>query len=326
MSRGLEVDDGRDEERRAATSGFDGTAVRSARVGDRPRDPRMRSATLPHRHFTLPRGPARETVWGGARSYRLRDTESHVLTAAGIFRVVFERDLEQTGYRGDPTRLAQDVRHLMRQGLLERYTVAADHRGRALAVLNLTRDGHALLERCRQVAEPDDRDRRQSVSSGWRKVSEVVHDASLFRVYQVEAARIEAGGGVIRRIVLGDDLKRQCYAAGTPQTGASPEARHAALWQAATELALPVVAGHVEFPDLRIEYDTAAGDRTRVDVELVTDAYRPGQIAAKQRAGFALYSAAGSVRHGIAALSGPAGLPPRAGASHDHSWSSLLSL
>ena len=141
MSRGLEIDDGRDEERRAATSGFDGTAVRSARVGDRPRDPRVRSATLPHRHFTLPRGPARETVRGRARSYRLRGTESHVLTAAGIFRVVFERDLQETVYRDDPTRLAQDVRHLMRQGLLERHTVAADHRGRALAVLNLTRDG-----------------------------------------------------------------------------------------------------------------------------------------------------------------------------------------
>ena len=176
------------------------------------------------------------------------------------------------------------------------------------------------------MAEPGDRDRPQSVAFGWRKVSEVVHDASLFRMYQVEAARIEADGGVIQRVVLGDDLKRQCYAAGTPHTGGSPEARHAALSHAATELDLPVVAGHVEFPDLRIEYDTAAGDRTRVDVELVTDAYRPGQIAAKQRAGFALYSAAGSARHGIAALGGHAGLPPRAGASHDHSLSSLLSL
>ena len=152
-----------------------------------------------------------------------------------------------------------------------------------------------------------------------------MHDASVFRMYQVEAARIEADRGVIRHVVLGDDLKRQCYAA-TRDAGRSPADRQAAVVEAATRLELPVVAGHVEFPDLRLEYDTSAGDRTRVDLELVTDAYRPGQIAAKQAAGFTLYSAGGSSVHGIASLGGQTGLSPRSGLSHDRVLSSLLSL
>jgi hypothetical protein len=328
MSRGLEIDAGRGEAKRPDT--ISQVVVRNcpvvlARLA-RPPDPRQRSATLPRLAFTLPRGPERDTVRGRGRSYRVRDTQSLVLVAAGTFRVVFERDLQDTVYRNDSARLTQDVRHLVRQGLVERHSVAADRHGHAVAVLTLTRDGQHVLEQHRRVSRAEGRHVEQAVCSGWRKVSEVVHDASVYRMYQVEAARIEADGGVIRRIVLGDELKRQCYAAATPAGRASPGDRHAALAQAAARLDLPVVAGHVEFPDLRLEYETPTGDRTRVDLELVTDAYRAGHIAAKQAAGFALYSAGGASHRGIASLGGSPSSSPRAGASHDRFISSLLSL
>jgi hypothetical protein len=327
MSRGLEIDDGRDE-RRAVSVPHRETAPRPVPVAVRGRaaDPRLRSATLPDRAFMLPRGPEREPVPGRHRRYRLRGSESQVLTAAGLFRVVFERDLQQTAYRDDPTRLGHDVRHLLRQGLLERHTIAADHRGRTVAVLNLTCEGQRLLEQHRALADDARHLPPPRVSSGWHKVAEVVHDASVFRMYQVEAARIEAAGGVVQRVVLGDELKRQCYAAVAPPRGASAGNREAALAQAAARLDLPVVAGHVEFPDLRLEYDTAMGDRTRVDVELVTDAYRPGQIAAKHAAGFTLYSAGGSSRLGIASLGGQGGTSTHGHVSQDRFLSSLLSL
>jgi hypothetical protein len=326
MSRGLEIDDGRDQ-RRVVPVPHRETAPRPVPVAVRARaaGPRLRSATLPNRAFTLPRGPEREPVQGRHRTYRLRGSESHVLTAAGLFRVVFERDLQQTVYRDDPGRLGQDVRHLLRQGLLERHTIATDHRGHTVAVLNLTRDGQHLLERHRDVAHGARRDPPR-LSAGWHKVAEVVHDASVFRMYQVEAARIEAAGGVVQRVVLGDELTRQCYAAATLPRGASTADREAGLAQAAARLDLPVVAGHVEFPDLRLEYDTAMGDRTRVDLELVTDAYRPGQIAAKRAAGFTLYSAGGSSRLGIASLGGQGGTSTHGHVSHDRFLSSLLSL
>ena len=48
-------------------------------------------------------------------------------------------------------------------------------------------------------------------------------------------------------------------------------------------------------PDVRIEYDTASGERSKVNLELTTDHYHAGQLAAKARAGFTLYSASGTL-------------------------------
>ena len=59
---------------------------------------------------------------------------------------------------------------------------------------------------------------------------------------------------------------------------------------------LPVVDGHLELPDLRIEYETADGRLEYRDVELVTEHYSRGQLAGKAQAGFALYRAAGAGR------------------------------
>lgn len=324
MSRGLEIDDDRAGTRGATASGHDADARLRMSDRDRARDPRVRSANVPDRTFVLPRSHEREPVRGRGRLYRLRDTESRLLVTAGIFRVVFERDLRDTAYRDTLARLGEDVRHLVRNGLLKRHTVAADHKGHAEAVLSLTREGQELLEDRRERSSDRAVSAMQPVTSGWRKVSEVVHDASLYRMYQVEAAGIEAQGGVIERVVLGEELKRQCYA--DANEAALPGERQAALVEAAARLELPVVDGHVEFPDLRVEYEMAGGERTRVDLELVTDAYRPGQIAAKQRAGFTLYSAHGSSGRGIARLGGEGNMPPRAGGPIDRSISSLLSL
>ena len=90
--------------------------------------------------------------------------------------------------------------------------------------------------------------------------------------------------------------------------------------RAAAACHLPVVHGDVEIPDVRVEYRDADGRTGRVDLELVTDAYHAGQIAAKRAAGFTLYSAHGGP--GIHAL----GDSPRAGASSPDHLSSLLSL
>jgi len=41
---------------------------------------------------------------------------------------------------------------------------------------------------------------------------------------------------------------------------------------------LEVVRGKVPVPDLRIEYETRDGEAARVDLELLTEHYRPGQV------------------------------------------------
>jgi hypothetical protein len=317
MSRGLDLD--RDDER--------GLDLRHTPPGVRapslphlePRDPNHRSPTVPAWHFTLPSGRERSEVFSRRGHFRLRDTESHTLVTVGTFRVVFERDLVEGPYHGDGARLAQDVKSLRAQGLLDRRTIASDENGHTMGVLALTEDGRALLE-AQRTGNPDERTQR--ISHGWRKPAEIIHDASLYRMYQVEAAAIEDRGDHITRVVLDDELKQEIYAVANRQSAASAHDYHRALEDAGRASHVPIVDGHLEFPDVRIEYETASGDRSRVDLELVTAAYRPGQIGGKRAAGFRLYSAHGSARRGIHSL----GARGRGGASHEHFLSSLLSL
>jgi hypothetical protein len=54
-----------------------------------------------------------------------------------------------------------------------------------------------------------------------------------------------------------------------------------------------VIHGHLELPDLRIEYETEDGRLEYRDVELVTEHYSRGQVSGKARAGFTCYRAGG---------------------------------
>jgi hypothetical protein len=134
-------------------------------------------------------------------------------------------------------------------------------------------------------------------------------------MYQVEAAVIEARGGVIQRVVLDEALKREVFARANRLTAFAAdtpparrvEPRTARLEEAATRLSLPIVDGHVEVPDLRLEYRDPVLGQTRVELEFVSDAYRRGPIAAQRRAGFALDSAGGDAARGIRSLGGSDG-------------------
>jgi hypothetical protein len=314
MSRGLDLD--RDDDR-AADLRRGVAGLSSPRL--EPRDLAHRSATVPGWHFTLPRGPQRNDVFARRGHFRLRGTESHTLVTVGTFRVVFERDLLEGPYHGDAARLAQDVKSLRAQGLIDRRTIASDESGHAMAILALTDHGADLLEAQRSRDE-DERD--QVVYHGWRKPAEIIHDASLYRMYEVEAAAIEERGGRVMRVVLDDELKQTIYSVANRHQTASEYQRHRALEGAARASGVAIVDGHLELPDVRIEYETAAGDRARVDLELVTAAHHASHIAGKQAAGFTLYSAHGSPGRGIH----PLGARGRGGASHEHFISSLLSL
>jgi hypothetical protein len=57
---------------------------------------------------------------------------------------------------------------------------------------------------------------------------------------------------------------------------------------------LPIVDGHLELPDLRIEYEAPDGTLQHRDVELVTEHYSRAQLAGKSQAGFSMYRAAGA--------------------------------
>jgi hypothetical protein len=70
---------------------------------------------------------------------------------------------------------------------------------------------------------------------------------------------------------------------------------------------------HVQFPDLRIEYEERDGRRVIEDVEVTTPHYRGAHAAAKARSGFRCYRAIGARLGGGrgSSRSGGRGFDPR---------------
>jgi hypothetical protein len=161
-----------------------------------------------------------------------------------------------------------------------------------IAVVVLTREGKDLLEAHRTEGDG----RRQEFHAGLVKPREIAHDAQIYRLYQAEAARIEADGGRVSRVVLDYELKRD-YQRYLNRPDRPADATHEEDMRAfAAASGLPIVDGHLELPDLRLEYETADGRLEYRDAELVTEHYSRSQLAGKSAAGFALYRAAGASR------------------------------
>jgi hypothetical protein len=254
----------------------------------------------------LPSGRQRERTIHAGHRYRLRDTETHTLDTLATFRVVLDRDLVEGVYGGDRGRFAEDLRSLTAQGLVAHRALAADRQGHHVRVLTLTRDGHHLLQHRRGASSYSSGPQRP-VYAGWGKPPDLVHDASLYRMYLTAVAPLARQGATVRRVALDAELKRRLFREANRDVDLPGEARREHLAELARDEGLPIVDGHVQVPDLRIEYETAGGERAHVDLELVTAAYHGGHLSAKQQAGFTLYSAAGHAGRGIASLQSAGG-------------------
>jgi DNA-binding PadR family transcriptional regulator len=192
-----------------------------------------------------------------------------------------------------------DLRSLAEQGLVQLRTVEVNRE--SMAVVALTRAGKEVLDSHRTATEG----RRQEFHAGLVKPREIAHDSQLYRLYQAEAVRIEAEAGRIDRVVLDYELKREYQSfLNRPDRPDERDARED-LEEFAAAAKLPIIDGHLELPDLRIEYETADGRLEYRDVELVTEHYSRSQLAGKSAAGFSLYRAAGAGRgRGESARSG----------------------
>jgi len=205
------------------------------------------------------------------------------LWAAGRFRAVPVSDLARAHYSGNHAALDRDLRALTKLGLIERHTVSLDNRGSAISVVTLTREGTRLLKK----SAPQDSD--QAIYSGLVKPREAAHDATLYRMYLAEAARIEANHGQVRRVILDYELKKRAY---SPLAKARelPAFEYAERQREIAEKnGLKVVNGHIALPDLRVEYETRDGEIRHVDLELATRNYRAAHIHSKAKAGFKVY-------------------------------------
>lgn len=212
--------------------------------------------------------------------YRPNTSELRTLATVGSFRIVPVRDLgaARGHQQGDA-----NARRLIQAGLLERKTLTIA--GRSTPVVALTRDGKAALEAARSVAD----DRSQRYHAGFVKPREAAHDAQLHAVFDAEAKRIEEAGGRLTRVVLDYELKREYQAYLNRKDRPGDETLEDAREAFAARHGLPIVDGHLELPDLRIEYEDADGRLQVRDLELVTEHYSRSQLAGKAKAGFVAY-------------------------------------
>jgi hypothetical protein len=243
---------------------------------------------VPMDRLTLPRGQDRQHVEVRGHVYRLRESESRILATVGTFRVVRADDLQTM--RSSRDAWTGDLRSLGDQGLVHTRTVDVNRQSTAVVVL--TRTGRDLLDTHRSPSDG----RAQTFHSGLVKPREIGHDSQLYRLYQAEAARISGEGGRVSRVVLDYELKRE-YQTFLNRPSRPEDANRADDIEAfAAAAGLPIIDGHLELPDLRIEFETVDGRLDFRDVELVTEHYSRGQLAGKSAAGFSLYRAAGAGR------------------------------
>ena len=96
------------------------------------------------------------------REYSLRESEVQTLIELGKFRVVPADDLARLGYRGDRSRMQNDVQHLRHQGLIEQRSIEG-HESYSKQILALTKEGHKLISHHNFI--PD----RQTIYHGFVK-------------------------------------------------------------------------------------------------------------------------------------------------------------
>ena len=218
------------------------------------------------------------------RTVHLSHSERQTMTEIGRFRTVALDDLARHHYNGKEDGMRHDLRRLSAEKLIRTHSIWLGKTKGRLFVVTLTKQGKEALERSGIPG---------TLYAGFVKPREVEHDAAIYRMYQAEAARIAKRGGQIRGVVLDYELKRRVFSPLAKVKGRSLEyARRQA--EIAAENGLKLHKGHIQLPDLRIEYLRPDGQSAHTDLELATEHYRAGQLSAKAEAGFTFYAASGS--------------------------------
>ena len=241
------------------------------------------------RDLDLPDGRERELVHDRNREYSLDGSDTRALSTIGAFRVVPERDLRDA--RDTKSDQRDDLRHLEKQGLIER--VPLDGRDRAAV---LTERGRSLLEAHRRDRDPN---HRQAFHAGADRARERTHDAQLYRAYLKEAERLRSEGDRILRVQLDRELKRdyqrflQERNRDDRDSDGRPDRSREEIEEWAREHDLPYYDDQVHFPDVRIEYEDLDGSVHHRDIEVTTEHYRGGHASSISRSGFGVYRSGG---------------------------------
>ncbi len=224
------------------------------------------------------------------KSYRLNPNEARMLSEVGMFRTIQKSDLLKSVYGGQQALFDRDLTHLHRQNLVR----IVGPKGSPNKYIVLTKPARELTQKHLR-ANP-----QQEIYSGAVKLREIKHDAALYRVYAKAASQIEARGGKPVRVALDFEFKRRMNRELVRIRQLPKDQQQKRLQEIAQRENLKVVEGKIPLPDLRLEYETADGNRSFCDLELTTEHYRSHTIAQKRAAGFQLYGTShrGRAAHG----------------------------
>jgi len=287
--------DPREPERERPEPGRGGSGTSQMEFADGSEDAR----DVFSRNLDMPRGPERERVRVNTHEYWLSGDDVRTLATVGAFRVVPANELREPN-PNTPTRPARDLERLREHGLIKTMPHVV---GRTrTTVVTLTERGRAVLE-CRR--RPDSGEPRQRFYAGVSKPRELAHDARVHAAYIRAAERLADRGGRMRRVVVEEELKSEYQRflqknnRGRGDGRGIPERDPEVIARWAREHHLPYRDGHVEFPDVRIEYDERDGRRGVEDIEVVTPHYRGAHAAAKASSGFSQYRTIGARLGGV---------------------------
>ena len=216
------------------------------------------------------------------RSQSFSERKELALTDVAVFRTVSVRDLSNARFGGHPYTTRKAVNSMVRAGLMREHS-AKGPQGRSFKVLTVTPQGAA---RAKELAATQGRS-RQVTWSGLVKRSELRHDVAVYRAGMGEQAKLEARGCRVERVRIDAEIKRELARTQASRAAAMERRR------VADQLGLPVREGRVLVPDAQIEYRDEEGRTGRVNVEVVSEHYSKGSIAAKGAAGFSMHSAGG---------------------------------
>jgi hypothetical protein len=228
-------------------------------------------------------------------SAHLGESQIRTLTEIGTFRAVNFDDLVRYRYEGDERTARQELNDLARVGLVRRQTITRT----GAEQYSLTRWGYGAVEKLRN------KDSEQALYHDFVKPKEADHDSAIYRLYQRAAEDIAESGGRVTRVVLDFELKRSINRELARTSGMSPDEQARRKQEIAEEHGLKIINGRIALPDLRLEYETADREQSRVDLELVTGNYRGQSLSEKAQAGFRMFASAADHARLRAAMTDP---------------------
>jgi hypothetical protein len=258
------------------------------------REPRQRRHTPEHRPRRTREGVAVEVA-----GIRLRPEERKLLAETGRFRVLSLKDVAATIYKGDVRGMRTDLDFLQKRGLIALDSVAPRNDGHwrsdpRIEIVTLTKAGERIARETGELLP------EQQIYNGLVKPREAEHDSQIYRAYLKEGERIEKAGGTNLRVELDFELKSKVQKAIYAAQKADPSRSMDEIKrEVAAQQELPFVGDKIEIPDARIHYDVSDHDLNEMnpgshaafsDVEVVTAAYRPAHMRAKNQAGFRMYA------------------------------------